>query len=330
MKKSIICKAESSRRIKQFFKDISPLNNRVEMSAALLAVKKILAFMLCYMAGICIAEGAVIILHFALGKNIFIGEQFDGQLITLITLYGYIMVAAAALIYWKIIEKKPLRTMGINRHFGSYFAGAAAGVVLLSVSVAAVVLSGSMEYHGICKKVDVPMILLLTGGFVVQGAAEEILCRGVVLHSLKDKTPLWLAVAASTVTFIMPHWSSLFAGDIVYGIIGAANLILISVMFSLLTVRFGSIWAACGLHSFWNAVLYSVLGLNLSGNDEKVTAVFNMQTAGENIWNGGGYGIEGSVVTTAVLMLAIVIAWCTGRNKLKQSGRAKGTAVVSE
>lgn len=73
------------------------------------------------------------------------------------------------------------------------------------------------------------------------------------------------------------------------------------------------IWAACGLHSFWNAVLYSVLGLNLSGNDETVTAVFVMQSVGKNIWNGGEYGIEASVLTSMVLAIAAVLIWLAGK-----------------
>ena len=104
------------------------------------------------------------------------------------------------------------------------------------------------------------MIILLFGGFIVQGATEEILCRGIVLHALKEKTSVWIAIAVSTVLFILPHWSSLFDGETVYGVIGVVNLVLISIIFSLLTVRYKSIWAACGLHSFWNAILYSVLG----------------------------------------------------------------------
>ena len=125
-----------------------------------------------------------------------------------------------------------------------------------------------------------------------------------MLHTLKEKALTWLAIAVSTVLFIIPHWSSLFDGGAIYGVIGVANLVLISIIFSLLTIRFKSIWVACGLHSFWNAILYCVLGLNLSGNDETVTAVFNMQSLGENIWNGGVYGIEASVITTVVLALA--------------------------
>lgn len=320
MKKSIIYKLRENHKTKQFLKNISPFNNRTEMPAALFVIKKVLAFLLCYIVGLLIAEGAVIILHFAMGKNMFAGEVFGEQTITLITYYGYIVMAGVALLYWKLIEKKTLAEMGLTKYFGNYFAGAVTGIFLLFVSVAAIVLTGNIEYQGVYENADFPMIALLIGGFIIQGATEEILCRGLVLHAIKERASIWLAMAVSTVMFIMPHWSSLFAGDMVYGIIGVFNLALISGAFSLLTVRFGSIWAACGLHSFWNAILYSVLGLNLSGNDKTVMTVFNMQSVGKSIWNGGEYGIEASVITTMVLGVSVFAMAKRWKGRLDKSG----------
>ena len=302
--------------MKQLLKNISPFNNRTEMPTALFVVKKVLAFWLCYIAGLFIAEGIVILLHFALGKNMLVGDVFDAQTITLIIYYGYIVMAGVALAYWKFIEKKPLSEMGLTKHFGNYFIGAITGVLLLTVSVVAIILTGNIEYHGVFENADILVIVLLVGGFVVQGATEEILCRGIVLHTLKEKTSLWIAIAVSTIMFVLPHWSSLFAGETIYGVIGVANLVLISIIFSLLTICFKSIWAACGLHSFWNAILYSILGLNLSGNDETVTAIFKMQSVGENIWNGGVYGIEASIITTVVLAIATVLIWFANRKRV--------------
>lgn len=301
--------------MRQFLKNINPFNNQTEMPTALFIVKKFLAFWVCYIAGLFLAEGVIILLHFAFGKNMLVGDVFDVQTITLIMYYGYIVMAGVALLYWKLIEKKPLSEMGLTKRFGNYFIGAILGVILLALSVAAIVLTGNIEYDVFFENAHIPMILLLIGGFIVQGATEEILCRGIVLHALKEKTSVWIAIAVSTILFIMPHWSSLFDDGTVYGVIGVVNLILISIIFSLLTVGFKSIWAACGLHSFWNAILYSVLGLNLSGNDETVTAIFKMQSVGKNIWNGGQYGIEASVITTVVLALAAASIWYINRKK---------------
>lgn len=299
--------------MKEFLKNILPFNNRTEMPTALFVVKKILAFWLCYIVGLFLAEGVVILVHFAFGKNMLVGDVFDPQTITLITFYGYIIILGVALLYWKLIEKRLLSEMGLTKRFGNYFIGIIAGIILLAVSVFAIVLTGNIEYHGFFANADILIIILLIGGFIVQGATEEILCRGIVLHSLKEKAPLWIAITVSTVMFIIPHWSSLFDGDRIYGVIGVVNLVLISIIFSLLTIRFKSIWPACGLHSFWNAILYCILGLNLSGKDETVTAIFNMQSVGENIWNGGAYGMEASLITTIVLALAAVLIWYTKR-----------------
>ncbi|MBD5510808.1 MAG: CPBP family intramembrane metalloprotease [Lachnospiraceae bacterium] len=293
--------------MKQLLKKVSPFNNGTEMPVSLFIIKKILAFWVCYIAGLFIAEGLVILLHFALGKNVFVGDVFDAGTITLITYYGYIVIAGVALLYWKVIEKKPLAAMGLSKKIGTYFIGIAISVFLLVLSVIIIIVTGNMKYHGIFENADVLMIILLTGGFMIQGAAEEILCRGIVLHVLKEKTSFLTAMIVSTILFILPHWSSLFAGEIIYGAIGVINLILISVIFSFLTIYFKSIWAACGLHSFWNAILYSVLGLNLSGNEETVTAIFHMQSVSDNIWNGGAYGIEASAATTIVLAFAAAL-----------------------
>lgn len=303
--------------MKQLLKKVSPFNNDTDMPASLFVTKKILAFWVCYIAGLFIAEGLVILLHFALGKNMLVGDVFDTGTITLITYYGYIVVAGIALLYWKVIEKKSLTAMGLSNKIGTYFIGIAVSVFLLVLSVAIIIMTGTIKYQGIFENADVIMIILLIGGFMIQGATEEILCRGIVLHALKEKTSLVTAMIVSTILFILPHWSSLFDGKMIYGVIGVINLILISIIFSFLTICFKSIWAACGLHSFWNAILYSILGLNLSGNEETVTTIFHMESVGDNIWNGSTYGIESSVVTTIVLAFTAVLIYAMGRKKIK-------------
>lgn len=302
--------------MKKFLKNLSPFNCKTEMPTALFVVKKLLSFLLCYIAGTLIAEAVVIILHFAMGYNVLQGEMLDFQTMSLMKYYGYTIFIVVMLGYWKVIEKKPLSMIGLNKGFGSYFIGVGISVLLLALTIVGIMLIGKIKYQGIFDNINISMLLLFVGGFVVQGAMEEVFCRGFLLHTLKEKVTLPLAVLISTVVFILPHWSSLFSGEIIYGVIGIINLTLISIVFSLLTIKQKGIWAACGLHSFWNAILYSVLGLNLSGNDEMSTAVFNMQSVGENVWNGGVYGIEASIITTVVLAVFAAILWmCIKKGK---------------
>lgn len=291
----------------QLLKNISPFNNREHMPKALFVIKKILAFWLCFISGLFTAELIIIIMHFPFGKNMLVGNVFDTQIITVITYYGYILVLASALLYWKLIEKKPLSQMGVSKHIITYPLGTLAGVLLLAVPVVSIILAGGMSCNGIFENINIWVIILLAGGFVIQGAAEEFLCRGIVLHTLREKTSTWVAITVSTALFIIPHLPSLLESEISYCAVGIANLVIVSVILSLLTIRFKSIWAACGLHSAWNAVLYCILGLDLSGNNEAVSAVFDMQSLGNSILNGGDYGIEASILTTAVLAIAAVV-----------------------
>lgn len=291
----------------QFLKNISPFNNRADMPAAQLIVKKILAFCLCYILGTILATIATILVHFPLGKNMLAGEMLDIETMNLVKYYGFGLFSLVMLLYWKIVEKKPLAQMGLTKNFGSYFWGVILGVVMVFITICGSILTESMEYCGLFEKINVGMIVLFTGSFIIQGAMEEIFCRGFLLHALKEKTGVVAAVVVSTIMFILPHCGTLFADSSVYGVIGIVNLILISIIFSLLTLRYQSIWAACGLHTCWNAIIYCVLGLNISGNEDQATAVFDIKLADNNIFNGGAYGVEANVVTMAVLVVTIVL-----------------------
>ena len=186
------------------------------------------------------------------------------------------------------------------------------------VSVLAVTLTGTIRFNGIFGNIDVITILLMFGGFAFQGAVEEFLCRGLALQLLKDNVSIPIAFGVSTALFVLPHISVLSEAGTAFIIPGILNTALISVIFSLLTLHFKSIWAACGLHTVWNFVLYNILGLNLSGKDTKTAAVFDMQSVGKNIINGGTYGIEVSIITAVVLAAVAVLIWLAGRKNVKE------------
>ena len=177
----------------------------------------------------------------------------------------------------------------------------------MTISTLLIVSTGAITYHGVFDRIDHTMILLMLGGFIFQGATEEVLCRGIVLQLLKGRVPISLAIGINTVLFIAPHLSNMggvSAGIVVFALI---DLVLISVLFSLLTLHYQTLWVACGAHSLWNFILYNILGLNLSGKDDVTAAVFEMRTVGSNLLNGGIYGIEASAVTAIVLATAVIL-----------------------
>ena len=287
--------------MKGIIKNLSPFNNKTDMSAAMLLVKKLLAFFLCYWAGLLIAEGVVIGVMFACGKNFMQGEMFSDTVMDLLKYYGMIVVLGVSVLYWKLTEKRKLSEMGVTKHIGGWFVGALIGVGLLTVCAAAIMLTGSIRFEGLSKGTSTATLALMLGGFIIQGATEEFLCRGLVLCSLRDRVPLPAAIAASTLAFVYPHWSTLRDSEPKYIFSGVLCLAVISCVFSFLTLRTGSIWAACGLHSIWNFCLCCVLGLNLSGSEGASAAFIDMRGVGENLLNGGAYGIEASIISDIII-----------------------------
>ena len=233
--------------------------------------------------------------------------MFSDDIMMLIKLYGMIVVIAASVLYWKLIEKRKLSEMGVTKNLSVWFIGAVVGILLLIVSVSAIMVTGTIKFDGVSTDLDITMPLMF-GGYAVQGAAEEFLSRGVVFHGLKDRVSLPAAVGANAIVFTLPHLSTLGGSEPQFIISGVINLAVISCLFSFITLRTKSIWAACGLHSLWNFCLSCVLGLNLSGS-EGTTSVINMHTEVANLLNGGIYGIEASIITNAIIAAAAVLLW---------------------
>ena len=309
------------RKIINFIKNISPFNNRTEMPKLLYVIKVILFFWLCKFGSEVVGEVIVIGVHFACGKNPLEGEMFDARTITLMTYFGYAFIIGAIVLFWKLFQKKTVRDLGFTGKPVSYLTGALIGAALVVLSTVAVVLAGAISFNGVFANIDTPMVALMLICFVLQGAMEEILCRGIVHQLLIKKTSVPVTIGVSAALFTIPHLSGMSEGSPEIVAVAIANLILISVIFSLLTLRFKSIWAACGLHSIWNYILYSILGLNLSGIDGRVASVFDMQSVGSNILNGGEYGIEASIITTAVLAVSAVLLFVSSRDVIDATGK---------
>ena len=299
-------------KIWETVKNVSPFNGRTEMPKLLYVIKVIIIFYVFKFGSELAGEVLALGIHFACGKNPLQGEMFDASTITVITYLGNAFMTGVIFLLWKLFQKKKIVELGFTKSFGSYFIGMAVGAGLLLACVVPVVCTGTITFNGIFSNIDVKMVLLMIPCFIFQGAMEEVLCRGIVQQLLIKKTNAPVAVGVSAILFTVVHLSNMGADGLAINACAVINLLLISVVFSILTLRFKSIWAACGMHSVWNYMLYSIMGLNLSGDDEIVASVFDMRSVGSNVLNGGTYGVEASIITAAVMGIVVflgVMAW---------------------
>lgn len=293
--------------MKKYLKMISPFNNESEMPKILYVIKKVIAFILIYIVASLLGEAIVIALHFAFGLNPLKGEMLSVQSMLLLKYYGYIVFLVLALLYCKFIEKRTIKSMGFNGKVYEFFTGMGIALVLVIGSVALIMSLGQIKYNGIGEDYNLLIIAAFFGAFIIQGTMEETLSRGFLMTSLTQKLNIPISITISALIFAIPHFSTLFANGYSYALIGLINLILISVIFSLLMIKRKNIWISSGLHSFWNFLLFNIMGINLSGTDTEQTALLEFQITKKNILNGGDYGMEASIITMLVLGVFAII-----------------------
>ena len=293
--------------IKSTLHNLSPFNHETNMHPIVYAVKKMLAFFLVYMAAAVIFEVIIIAGLTAMGYDPTHGVMPAGHVAELLQYYGFAGFGLATILYCVIVEKRNLRSLGFSGKIFDYLTGAVIAIALLAVIVGAGLATKVLRFDGMIASANTSYLALLFGAFVIQSLAEEILSRGFLLPSLAKKTSLPVAILVSSTAFALPHLASVVEAEGAFAVIGVANLYLVSLVFSMLFLLRSNIYIVAGLHCVWNFILYGVMGLAVSGSEANPDALMAFDVTGENLLSGGIYGLEASIVTTAVLGMVCVI-----------------------
>lgn len=221
----------------------------------------------------------------------------------------YVMFGAAigAIFLWvKFFEGRPFYTIGFTKNgaLKKYLFGFATGLLMNSAVVGIMALFGSIEI-GTDSSATIGFeaiggVTIFLFGFIIQGASEEILARGWMFQVIGARYKPWIGVIITSVFFALLHLGN--AGINPFAVL---NLFLFALLMTLYVMKDGNIWAACAWHSAWNWIMGNVFGLSVSGTGEKVS-LFDLNTTGNELISGGGFGPEGSLVTSVVLLIAIV------------------------
>jgi membrane protease YdiL (CAAX protease family) len=140
-------------------------------------------------------------------------------------------------------------------------------------------------------------LLLLCGAI-----GEEMLFHGFGFQVLLRRFGTYSIVLPVGVLFGYLHSSNPNASKL-----GIANTMLFGMLFGIAFLRSHDLWLPIGLHFGWNVTL-PLFGVNLSGITIKPTGHEIVWTAGQ-LWSGGDYGPEASILTTAVLVILWYYIW---------------------
>ncbi|MBQ9766893.1 MAG: CPBP family intramembrane metalloprotease [Lachnospiraceae bacterium] len=242
----------------------------------------------------------------------------------LLQLFTTIAEIAAPIVFCLCFEKRSLASMGFRKEKAvrSYLVGYVAGAALILLAGGIAVWTDSLTITRVTD-VSYPLVFLFFAGFLVQGMAEEVLVRGFLLVSLTRKVSVVWAVVISSLVFAALH-----LGNPGITVLTFVNLVLAGVVFGLCFLLTDNIWAAGAMHSAWNFVQGSIVGVEVSGL-KGMECVF-VGTLKNNEWiNGGSFGLEGGLCVTIVEVLAIaVMLLLIQRKHKKQLEKAEDGKII--
>jgi membrane protease YdiL (CAAX protease family) len=210
---------------------------------------------------------------------------------------GFLPLAlGAALLCQRYLDRLPLRLLWqptADRRGRAFAGGLLAAAGLLSDALPGVE-TGRLIQHGSMLAALVVVVYAL--GFLLQGGIEELIFRGYVFARLGAWGGGAVALFGSALLFGVAHGCNP-AGSW----LPMVNTILIGLVLGLVRARH-SLLTAIGLHAGWNFLLalseIPVSGIGLPG--------LVRVRLGEGLLGGGDYGLEGSLPTTMVILLAVL------------------------
>lgn len=305
---------------KSIIYNLSPFNNNMDMSVTEYIIKKLLAFVLIYCFSAVLSEGIIIGILYCMEYDPLHGVMPVGLIGELLPYYGFMIFSLVTFAYCRFVEKRTIKSIGFSENVVDYLKGASLAIILLFIIISISCILNSMMFSGFNTNVNIKSLILWILAFGIQGATEEIMCRGFLLKSLQIRVSVPIAVVISSTSFVFPHLFSLFEANFVYAIVGIINLYLISIIFSILVLWRANIWIACGLHSTWNFILYEIMGLSLSGRESISKGVILFSVKDANMLNGAEYGIEASIITTIVLGMLLLVIVKKGKGRIGKNG----------
>lgn len=232
---------------------------------------------------------------------------------TLTALFGFVLALMFLIAYNKFINKRSLRALGFKKEhaISSYLAGFAAGAILVCAVLSIGYLFGAFEIR-LTQHINPILVLASLLGFAIQSMTEEVICRSYLQQSVAIKTNMLTGILISAIFFTLAHVTN--PG---MSLVPLLNLFIFGLVFSFFYAVSDNVWFVSAAHSAWNFVMAVGFGIQVSGN-RFITSIAETQVSGSELINGGSFGLEGSLITTAIgiVLIAYLSYFYTRRHSL--------------
>ena len=252
---------------------------------------------------------------FSPGNGIASIQEFFYNYFLYYELFSFVIILFLFIFWVKVIEKNALSSLGfVKRNWLKYLVwGIMISLVQMGVIALVYQVSGIGSFE--LNELSLEPILFILGLFpfwLLQGGTEEVATRGWLLTRIAARTNLPLAIAISSSLFGILHM-----GNAGVTFLSVLNIVLDGVLAGLLLVYTDSIWLVVAQHGTWNYVQGNLLGFQVSGTGADASIFSFTMGSGPDWLTGGAFGAEGSIITTLVLLVSLVIVHRLGERKEK-------------
>ncbi|MBP7185547.1 MAG: CPBP family intramembrane metalloprotease [Ruminococcus sp.] len=219
------------------------------------------------------------------------------------TLISTVFGTIISMVYCRFGEMRSLGSMGVRKRklVPHYLIGLGIGAVLMTAIVLLSALFGAQKIS-FCSGVNFGLIGLYWIGWFFQGMSEEFIFRGYLMNTVGGKHNFIIALTVSSLAFALAH-----AANPGFGPFVLVNLALFAVFAGLYMILTDDIWGGCAIHSIWNCTQGNLYGISVSGTNEMESVMKTVADSDSKLLTGGAFGIEGSIFTTIVLLVASAI-----------------------
>lgn len=237
---------------------------------------------------------------------------------TILLLLGFAPIFILVWAWLWLFERRPLWTIGLEGKgwLFKYLRGAFLGVLMITVVVGLSVALGYVDLEGSGTAIGVALSgsMLVLVGWIVQGAAEELLFRGFLLPIIGSRYGLVIGVSVSAIVFALLH---VFNANL--SLLAVFNLALFGAFAAFYALKEGGLWGIFGIHSLWNWAQGNLFGMEVSGLPAQLDAIFKLKETGPDWLTGGAFGPEGGTIVTLVLLAGILILWLAKPHRQEES-----------
>lgn len=252
---------------------------------------------------------------FSPGNGVASIQEFFFHYILYYELFSFVFILLLFIFWVKVIEKNSLSSLGfVKRNWLKYLVW---GIVisLIQMGVIALVYQVSGIGSFVLNELSLEPLLFILGLFpfwLLQGGTEEVATRGWLLTRIASRANLPLAIAISSSLFGFLH-----LGNAGVTFLSVLNIILDGFLAGLLFIYTDSIWLVVAQHGTWNYVQGNLLGFQVSGTGADASIFSFTMGSGPDWLTGGEFGAEGSIITTLVLLVSLVVVYLLGERKEK-------------